>query len=54
MREEKEIREALKRLKDERLRRVRDPGSYSSPRLVAMVDILEWVLGDIQRLPDFL
>ena len=53
MREEKEIREALKRLKDERLRRVRDPGSYSSPRLVAMVDILEWVLGDRRMLPDF-
>ena len=50
--EEKEIREALKRLKNERLRRVRDPSSYSSPRLVAMVDILEWVLGDKKRLPD--
>ena len=54
MREEKEIREALKRLKDEHLRRVRDPDSYSSPRLVAMVDILEWVLGDRRMLPDFL
>ena len=51
-REEKEIREALKRLKDEHLGRVRDPGSYSSPRLVAMVDILEWVLGDKKSLPD--
>ena len=54
MREGKEIREALKRLKDEHLRRTRDPGSYSSPRLlVAMVDILEWVLGDRRMLPDF-
>ena len=53
MREEKEIREALKRLKDEHLARMRDPGSYSSPRLVAMVDILEWVLGDRRMLPDF-
>ncbi len=50
--EEREIREALKRLKDEHLRRIRDPDSYSSPRLVAMVDILEWVLGDKKRLPD--
>ena len=54
MREEKEIREALKRLKDEHLRRIRDPDSYPSPRLlVAMVAILEWVLGDRRRLPDF-
>ncbi|MBA7692554.1 hypothetical protein ES703_101121 [subsurface metagenome] len=53
MREEKEIREALKRLKDEHLRRIRDPDSYPSPRLVAMVDILEWVLGDRRMLPDF-
>jgi len=28
MREEKEIREALKRLKDEHLRRIREPGGY--------------------------
>jgi hypothetical protein len=53
MREEKEIREALKRLKDERLRRARQQGSYSPPMLVAMIGALEWVLGDIQRLPDF-
>jgi len=53
MREEKEIREVLKRLKDERLRRARDPDSYSPPMLVAMIDTLEWVLGDRQRLPDF-
>ena len=54
MRQEKEIREALKRLKDERLRRARDPDSYSPPTLVAMIDTLEWVLGDKERLPDFL
>ena len=53
MREEKEIREALKKLKDERLRRARQQGSYSPPMLVAMIGALEWVLGDIQRLPDF-
>ena len=54
MRQEKEIREALKRLKDERLRRARQPDSYSPPMLVAMIDTLEWVLGDKKRLPDFL
>jgi len=54
MREEKEIREALKRLKDEHLRRARDPGSYSPPMLVAMISVLEWVLGDRKSLPDFL
>jgi len=54
MREEKEIREALRRLKGEHLRRARDPGSYSPPMLVAMIGALEWVLGDKQRLPDFL
>ena len=53
MRQEKEIREALKKLKDERLRRARDPDSYSPPMLVAMIGALEWVLGDKQRLPDF-
>ena len=53
MRQEKEIREALKRLKDERLRRARQPDSYSPPMLVAMIDTLEWVLRDRQRLPDF-
>ena len=53
MREEKEIREALKRLKDERLRRARDPDSYSPAMLVAMIDTLEWVLGDKKSLPDF-
>ncbi len=52
MREEKEIREALKRLKDEHLRRMQQLGNYSPPRLGAMVDILEWVLGDRKTLPD--
>jgi len=54
MREEKEIRETLKRLKDERLRRARKPDSYSPAMLVAMIDTLEWILGDKKRLPDFL
>jgi len=53
MREEKEIREALKRLEDEHLRKMREPGSYSTPGLVAVIDALEWVLGDKERLPDF-
>jgi len=53
MREEKELREALKRLKDVHLRRMRQPDSYSSLRLVAMIGVLEWVLGDKERLPDF-
>lgn len=53
MREEKEIREALKRLKGEQLRRMQAPGSYSSRELVAMIDTLEWVLGNRHRLPDF-
>lgn len=53
MRGEKEIREALKRLKDEHLRRMRQPDSYSPPMLIAMVGTLEWVLGDRERLPDF-
>jgi len=53
MRTEKEIREVLKRLKDERLRRGREPGSYSPPMLIAMIDTLEWVLGDRDRVPDF-
>ena len=54
MREEKEIRETLKRLKDEHLRRVRKPDGYSTSMLVAMIGTLEWVLGDKKRLPDFL
>jgi len=55
MREEKEIREALKRLKDEQQRRIRDLLTYATvaPRLVAMIGALEWVLGDKERLPDF-
>ena len=52
MRGEKEIREALKRLKDENLRRMRQPESYSSLRSIAIVGTLEWVLGDRERLPD--
>ena len=53
MREEKEIRETLKRLKDVHLKRMRDPDSHSPPGLVAMIGALEWVLGDRERLPDF-
>ena len=53
MRNEKEIREALKRLKDEHLKRMRQPDSYSPPMLVAMIGVLEWVLRDRERLPDF-
>jgi len=55
MREEKEIREALKKLKDEHLRRMRqtDISTYRMLTLVAMIDTLEWVLGDREQLPDF-
>ncbi len=53
MREEKEIREALKRLKDEHLKRMRQPDSYSPLWSVAMIGTLEWVLSDRERLPDF-
>jgi len=57
MREEKDIREALKRLKDEHLRRMRQPDSYVTRyvtrELVAMIGTLEWVMGDRERLPDF-
>jgi len=53
VRNEKEIREALKKLKDEHLKRMRQPDSYSPPMLVAMISVLEWVLGDRERLPDF-
>ena len=53
MRQEKEIREALKRLKAEHLRRVRQPDSYSPHELGAMIGTLEWVLGDKKSLPDF-
>uniref|UniRef100_A0A6M3MFZ8 Uncharacterized protein n=1 Tax=viral metagenome TaxID=1070528 RepID=A0A6M3MFZ8_9ZZZZ len=52
MRKEKEIREALKRLKEEHLRRLRDSGSHSSFGLVAMIGVLEWVLSDKESLPD--
>jgi len=54
MREEKEIREALKRLKDEHLRIIRDPWRIKyTQQSVAMIGALEWVLGDKERLPDF-
>jgi len=53
MRGEKEIREALKRLKEEHLKRARDLDSHSPRELVAMIGILEWVLGDKERFPDF-
>ena len=53
MREEKEIREALMRLKDEHLRRMRQLAGHSPSMLIAMVGTLEWVLGDRERLSDF-
>ena len=56
MRDEKEIREASKRLKDEHLRRMRQPSgssTYEMLTLVIMTGVLEWVLGDRERLPDF-
>ena len=53
MREEKEIREALKKLKDEHLKKMRQPDGYSPLWSVAMIGILEWVLRDRERLPDF-
>lgn len=53
MREEKEIREALKRLKDEHLRRMQQPAPYSTHGIVIMIGAFEWVLGDKERLPDF-
>ena len=53
MRGEKEIRAALKRLRDEHLRKMQQPGSYSFTIFIAMVSTLEWVLGDTERLPDF-
>ena len=56
MRQEKEIREALKRLKDEHSRGMRDLRTYATvaPRLVTMIGTLEWALGDKKSLPDFL
>ena len=38
---------------DEHLRRMRQADSYSPFGLVAMIGTLEWVLGDRERLPDF-
>ena len=53
MREEKEIREALKRLKDTHLTIMRQPDRTSPPMLIGMIGVLEWVLGDKKSLPDF-
>jgi hypothetical protein len=59
MREENEIREALKRLKDERSRRMQQPGLYSRLEMrgmmgmLAMIGALKWGLGDKETLPDF-
>lgn len=52
MREEKQIRKELKNLNDEHLRRMRDQDSYSPRTLIAMIGVLEWVLGDKESLPD--
>ncbi|HUV44244.1 MAG TPA: hypothetical protein VMW13_05380 [Dehalococcoidales bacterium] len=52
MREEEEIREAVKRLKDKRSSGSRHLSTSSLFRLIAMIETLEWVLGDSQRLPD--
>jgi len=54
MREEKEIREALKKLKEEHLRRMREPGGHATAKLMAMASILEWVLEDKKNLPDLM
>lgn len=54
MREKKEIKEALKRLKDEHLRRMREPSSNATPKSATMIGALEWVLGDKKSLPDFM
>ena len=53
IRGEKEIKEALKKLRNEHLKRVRQPGNYSPPALIAMIDTLEWILGNRQKLSDF-
>lgn len=52
MRGEKEIRETLKRLKEEHLRRMQQPGTYATHGMVGIIGALEWVLGDKERLPD--
>jgi len=54
MKEEREIREALKQLKGEHLRRMREPNSSATSKSVAMIGTLEWVLGDKKSLPDFM
>ena len=53
MREEREIREAVKDLNDDRLRKRREPLSYCPQWSVAMITTLEWALGDGERLPYF-
>jgi len=53
MREEKEIREALKRLKDKHLRRMQQQDSYSPLTFIDVMGALEWVLGDRKNLLDF-
>ena len=55
MRQEEEIREALKRLKDEHLKITHDSWRIKyTQQSVAMIGALEWVLGDKERFPDFL
>ena len=54
MREKKEIREALKKLKGEHLKRMRQLDGPPPPLLVAIIGTLEWVLGNTKRLPDFM
>ena len=56
MREEKEIRETLKKLNYEHSRRTRDLRTYATValRLVTIIGTLEWALGDKKSLPDFL
>jgi len=51
MRKDTEIREALGRLKDKRSKDSRQLSGNSLFELIAMIAILEWVLGDNQRLP---
>lgn len=53
MRDEKEMREAIKNLKDDRLRKRRNPLSYCPRWSAAMIATLEWALSDRERLPYF-
>ena len=43
MRAEKEIREASKRLKDEHLRRMRQPAGYSTSGMVGLEEGVDWL-----------